>query len=98
MNKRVDKCLVNLLKFLRDKYFERLVKLTEGRSCKKLKDINDRHSQSMQMSTDCVVEVESRKWKVRSKMESVVMTLSSSVNHVQIPVVCYRGGSRIFRR
>ena len=67
VNKRVDKCLVNLLEFLRDKYFERLVKLTKGRSCKKLKDINDRHSRSMQMSTDCVVEVESRKWKVKSQ-------------------------------
>ena len=67
VNKRVDKCLVNLLKFLPDKYFERLVKLTKGRSCKKLKDINDRHSRRVQMSTDCVVEVESQKWKVKSQ-------------------------------
>ena len=29
VNKRVDNCLVNLLKFVRDKYFERLIKLTK---------------------------------------------------------------------
>ena len=30
-NKRVDKCLVNLIKFNRDKTFERIKKLTKGK-------------------------------------------------------------------
>ena len=41
------------------------------------------------MSTDCVVEVESRKWKVKSQDGKRSVTLSSSVNHVQMPVVRY---------
>lgn len=67
VNKRVDKCLVTLMKFLRDKYFERLVKLTKGRSCNKLKIINDRHSKSTKLSTDSVVGVEKGKWQVKSE-------------------------------
>ena len=67
VNKRVDKCLVNLMKFLRDKYFERLVKLTKGRSCNKIKVINDRHSKGMKMNIDSVVEVETDKWTVKSE-------------------------------
>ena len=65
VNKRVDKCLVSLLRFLHDKYFERLVKLTKGRSCNKIKVINDWHSKGMKMSVDSVVEVEAEKWKVK---------------------------------
>ena len=45
-NKRVDNCLVNLMKYTRDKLFERLIKLTKGKSTSKLKLIQDRHNRS----------------------------------------------------
>lgn len=32
VNKRVDNCLMNLLKYVRDKYFERMIKLTKGKA------------------------------------------------------------------
>ena len=67
VNKRVDKCLINLLKFVRDKLFQRFVKLTKGRSCNKIKVINDRHSRAMKLSVESVEDVEEGKWSVKSE-------------------------------
>ena len=40
-NKRVDNCLLNLLKFVRDKYFESHMKLTKGKCNYKMRMIQD---------------------------------------------------------
>ena len=67
MNKRVDKCVVNLLKYVRDKYFERVIKLTKGKSCHKQRLIQDRHNKSRAMSTEAVEVLDDLKWKVRGQ-------------------------------
>ena len=41
-NKRVDKCLVNLIKFNRDKVFQRFSKLTKGKYTSRMRFINER--------------------------------------------------------
>ena len=66
-NKRVDKCVVNLLKYVRDKYFERVIKLTKGKSCHKQRLIQDRHNRSRAMSTEAVEMLDDLKWKVRGQ-------------------------------
>ena len=47
INRRVDKCLVNLLKFSRDKMFERITKLIKGKNRAKLKRVHRSHLESM---------------------------------------------------
>ena len=47
INRQVDKCLVNLLKFSRDKAFERISKLTKGKNSAKLKQVHRSHLESM---------------------------------------------------
>ena len=47
VNRRVDKCLVNLLKFSRDKVFERIFRLTKGKNSAKLKRVHWSHLESM---------------------------------------------------
>ena len=47
LNRRVDKCLVNLLKFSRDKVFDRINKLTKGKNSAKLKRVHRSHLESM---------------------------------------------------
>ena len=47
VNRRVDKCLVNLLKFSRDKVFDRINKLTKGKNSAKLKRVHRSHLESM---------------------------------------------------
>ena len=48
-NKRVDNCLVNLLKYVRDKSFTCFIKLTRGGTCNKTRTISDRHLKSLNL-------------------------------------------------
>ena len=50
VNRRVDKCLSNLLKFSRDKLFERITKLTKGKNSAKLKLVHRSHLESINVS------------------------------------------------
>ena len=51
-NKRVDVCLVNLLKFSRDQAFGRLIKLTKGKNSPKIQLIHARHKTSTAMDVN----------------------------------------------
>ena len=66
VNKRVDSCLVNLMKFIRDKTFERLIKKTKGKTTYRKKNIEDRHIRSQEMSLELVERVKEGKWFVKS--------------------------------
>nr|XP_047133867.1 uncharacterized protein LOC124812015 isoform X2 [Hydra vulgaris] len=48
-NKRIDNCLFALLKFNRDKVYERIIKLTKGKISYKLKMVHSRHIASLQL-------------------------------------------------
>ena len=47
--RRVDRCLVNLLKFSRDKVFEQITKLTISKNSAKLKRVHRSHLESMKV-------------------------------------------------
>ena len=47
VNRRVDKCLVSLVKFSRDKVFERITKLAKGKNSAKHKRVYGSHLESM---------------------------------------------------
>ena len=53
-NKRVNKCLVDLIKFNRDKTFERIKKLTEEKLTQKLSMIQSRHRNSLNLDSGSV--------------------------------------------
>lgn len=67
VNKRVDRCLVNLLKFNRDKTFERLRKITKGKRTGKLKQIDDRHDTSTKMALSKITAKDDGCWEVESE-------------------------------
>ena len=58
VNKRVDKCLVNLIKFNRDKTFERIKKVTKGKLTQKLSMIQARHRNSLNLDCGSVTQSE----------------------------------------
>lgn len=58
VNKRVDNCLLNLLKYIRDKSFQRVIKLLKGKSTHKLNIIHDRHNKSQALTVDNVECIE----------------------------------------
>ncbi len=66
INKRVDSCLINLLKYIRDKSFDRVVKLTKGKSTHKIKLIKDRHNKSKSLPVTLIKEDSDTRWLVES--------------------------------
>ena len=66
-NKRVDKCLVNLIKFKRDKTFERIKKLTKGKLTQKLSMIQARHRNSLNLDFGSVTQSEDNSWICKSE-------------------------------
>ena len=74
VNKRIDACISMLLRFARDKLFDRLQKIEKGKNTSRLQLIVNRHKSSLNMSTDLVsinkFSTESLKWEVKSTTSS----------------------------
>ena len=47
VNKRLDKCIYVLLKLVRDKGFERLLKIEKGKNTERISMIRSRHQSSL---------------------------------------------------
>ncbi|XP_029196009.2 uncharacterized protein LOC114961482 [Acropora millepora] len=69
VNKRVDVCLVNLVKFSRDKAFDRAIKLTKGKTTYRTSVIASKHKENISIPDESVhsSEAEPGKWFVLSK-------------------------------
>ncbi len=63
-NKRLDNCLLNLLKYVRDKTFDRLIKLTKGKVTARINIIQERHLRSLSLSSGSVKTEDSNTWTV----------------------------------
>ncbi|XP_032235552.2 uncharacterized protein LOC116617195, partial [Nematostella vectensis] len=66
VNKRVDTCLVNLMQYVRDKAFNRMIKMTKGKLSYRINNISKRHKQSLLMSPQNAVTVGDGVWSVSS--------------------------------
>ena len=67
VNKRVDVCLVNLLKFARDQCFGRMIQLTKGKANYRVKAIQERHRRSLGLPVEKVVpSANENVWNVES--------------------------------
>ncbi len=65
-NKRVDKCIQVLMKYARDKTFDRLIKLEKSKLTGRVSTISKRHNASRGLSTDLVTSIDDCTWYVRS--------------------------------
>ena len=72
VNKRVDTCITTLLRFSRDKMFDRLLKIEKGKNSHRLQTINDRHAVSLAIPLSHVQpEADScNTWSVKSSSSS----------------------------
>ncbi len=66
VNKRVDSCLVNLLKFARDQCFGRVIQLTKGKANYRITQIEKRHRRSQSIPLTNVELSSEGLWKVTS--------------------------------
>ncbi len=63
-NRRVDKCIQILLKYDRDKAFDRLIKLEKGKQTGRIRVINKRHQLSKKLTLSQVSDLNHSSWKV----------------------------------
>ena len=82
VNKRVDKCLVNFLKFSRDKVFKRITKLTQGKNSAKLKRVHRSHLESMNVPFTKVLRQQNEStWIIESVAGQREYFLKKSQDH-----------------
>ncbi len=80
-NRRVDKCIQVLLKYDRDKAFDRLIKLEKGKQTGRIRVINKRHQLSKKLTLSQVSDLNHSSWKVASSnsKEEYIVTHQTSV-------------------
>ena len=66
VNRRMDTCINVLLKYARDKAFERVMKYEKGKSTARIRTIQQRHMESEKLTLQQVHRVDEHKWKVQS--------------------------------
>ena len=81
MNKRIDSCLLYLLKYVCDKTFDRLIKLTKGKTSSRIKTIH------VGEQGECVVGSEIRDTRWCRCMEGEI---GISGKHIQSEAVAVR--------
>ena len=69
-NKRIDRLLDILMKIVRDKIFERLIKLKKGHTCERIKIIHERHDSSQLIPKDNVSKIAEEMWKMKKNDDS----------------------------
>ncbi|XP_041456018.1 uncharacterized protein LOC121408572 [Lytechinus variegatus] len=65
-NRRVDKCISLLVQFVRDRSFDRLIKLEKGRKSHRIRNNDRQHKASQQLSIEAVSKVSDSRWSVQS--------------------------------
>ena len=87
VNKRLDSIIHLLMKYARDKAFDRITKIEKGKSTKRTKVIHDRHSKSLELAISQVSENGANSWQVKSESSKLVYDLAKE--HNQCPYNCF---------
>ena len=92
VGKRIDCCLVNLVKFSRDKAFDRAIKLTKGKQTYRLSNVVTRHRQSLEINDSSVEKVAGDKWLLSSptteQKHEVCLLDPNCVDNDQCKMIC----------
>ena len=91
-NKRIDNCLVNLVKFSRDKAFDRGIKLTKGKQTYRILSTMAGHRESLGIPDSLVQKLTGDKWLVScqtsNRKHEVYMVAPACVDKDQCKMVC----------
>ena len=73
----MDSLIHVLLRYSRDKAFDRILMMEKGKTTKRCSDIVKRHNKSLELSVELVVFVDN-KWQVKSATKPVTYTVEKS--------------------
>ena len=92
-NKRLDSLLHAMLKIARDKWFERLLKCTKGKSTYRIADLNRRHEKALDMINNTVVECISHgSWKVCPSDSTTNHVVEKQTHNCRCSIKCRQCG------
>ena len=83
VNKHVDACLVNLVKYAHDMGFDRLIKITKGKLTYHMSMICEWHKQSLLLPVESVEHIDDGNWKVLSENGRHFMRSLNLLNRAQ---------------
>ncbi|XP_050512584.1 uncharacterized protein LOC126888397 [Diabrotica virgifera virgifera] len=85
---RLDKCIHILMKFVRDKIFERVIVIHKGKISTKIRNLRSRHKASLTLDENMVLETSSG-WQVQSSSSSEVYTVEKKeCNNCKCKLIC----------
>ena len=76
VNKRLDSIIHLLMKYARDKAFDRITKIEKGKSTKRTKVIHDRHLKSLELPISSVTEEGKDSWQVQSQSSEIIYNVT----------------------
>jgi hypothetical protein len=90
--KRLDKAITQILKFVRDKLFDRLITINKGKLCSKLKELRLRHKTSEKLDINQITK-NGVYWEIPSSSSSSsyeVYTIEENDinNHFDCKLIC----------
>lgn len=85
--KRLDRAISAIMKFVRDKTFERLIVIHKGKVCTKLSDLRQRHKNSESLDITKVVQTETG-WIVPSTSGKELYVIEESQTECFCQLVC----------
>lgn len=85
--KRLDKAITAIMKFTKDKLFQRLIVLNKGKISSKIKDIRLRHKTSDKLDTEIVVQMETG-WQVASSSRNEIYVVEERVSQCDCKLRC----------
>lgn len=87
-NKRLDNCVLNRLKYVRHKTFDRLIKLTKGKATTCVNMIHERHMRSVTLPTGSVKTKDTDSWSVLGEDGRSTYKVSKLLNACSDPQNC----------
>jgi len=91
VNQRVDVLIHTLIRYSRDKAFDRILKMEKGKSTKRCADIIKRHKLSLDLSFDLISPFGDQ-WHVKSKTKPLTYTIEKNAETCNCWIKCHSCG------
>lgn len=95
--KRLDKAIGAIMKFVRDKLFERLIVLHKGKVCTKLSLLRKRHKNSEGLDPNSIIQNNSTAWLVSSASRNETYEVTELKSDCSCMLICYECKACIHR-
>ena len=87
-NNRLDKSIYFIIKFIRDRMYDRLIILHKGKITKKISDLRKRHISSKNLQIGAIFQVEDGVWNVQSERNAEIYRIEKVNEECTCRIIC----------